>query len=135
MNTNIQFVNPASLSKNPAYSQAVTIQGSGKTIYIGGQNGVNKDHEVTGKGDLAKQTALALQNIETALEACGATVSNVLKLSIYIVQGQDLATGFQAAQPFLSKLSNSPIVTMLFVAGLANPDFLVEIEALAFVAQ
>lgn len=56
-----------------------------------------------------------------------------MKLTIYIVQGQDLNKAFQASQPFFSKLSNQPIITVLVVAGLANPDYLVEIEATAFV--
>ncbi len=40
-NKNIEYMNPDGLSKNPAFSQIVTTQGKGKTIYIGGQDSVN----------------------------------------------------------------------------------------------
>lgn len=125
-------MSPAGLLKNPAFSQIAVTNGGGKTIYIGGQNAITKDQEIIGKGDIAKQTAYALENIETALKACHATLDNLFKLTIYIVQGQDVRKGFEGAQAFLKKLSNPPVISGVIVAGLANPDYLVEIEAMAF---
>lgn len=132
MNKQIDFMSPAGLLKNPAFSQIAVTNGGGKTIYIGGQNAITKDQEIIGKGDIAKQTAYALENIETALKACHATLDNLFKLTIYIVQGQDVRKGFEGAQAFLKKLSNPPVISGVIVAGLANPDYLVEIEAMAF---
>jgi len=129
----IDFINPDELLKNPAFSQIAITKGSGKTIYIGGQDAITKDLEIIGKGDIAKQTEHILNNIETALKSCGATVNDLFKLTIYIVQGQDVKKGFEGAQGFLKKLKNPPLVTGVIVAGLANPDYLVEIEAVAFV--
>ena len=48
---------------------------------------------------------------------------------------QDMRTGFQASQKYLGRLSNPPAISLLIVSGLANPDFLVEIEATAFVPE
>jgi enamine deaminase RidA (YjgF/YER057c/UK114 family) len=132
MNNQIDFINPDELLKNPAFSQLAVIKGSGSTIYIGGQNAITKDLEIIGKGDVTVQTEYALKNIETALNSCNATVDDLFKMTIYIVQGQDLRKGFAGAQNFLKKLSKPPIITGVFVAGLANPDYLVEIEAIAF---
>ncbi|WP_214659246.1 hypothetical protein [Candidatus Formimonas warabiya] len=50
MEDKIQHINPDELMKNPAFSQIVLTQGSGKTIYIGGQNAVNARREIIGKG-------------------------------------------------------------------------------------
>ncbi|MBD2702178.1 RidA family protein [Spirosoma sp. BT702] len=135
MNANLEFLNPDELLKNPAFSQAVITKGNGSTIYIGGQNAITKDLEIIGKGDIALQTEHVLNNIETALTACGATLDDLFKLTIYIVQGQDVRKGFEGAQSFLKKLSNPPIITGIIVAGLANPDYLVEIEAVAFKSE
>jgi enamine deaminase RidA (YjgF/YER057c/UK114 family) len=132
MSAGIEFVNPEELLKNPAFSQAAVIKGNGSTIYIGGQNAITKDKEIIGKGDIAAQTAHALKNIETALQACGATLDDLFRLTIYIVQGQDVQKGFSGAQPFLKKLKHPPVISGIIVAGLANPDYLVEIEAVAF---
>jgi enamine deaminase RidA (YjgF/YER057c/UK114 family) len=129
----IKYLNPEGLHKHPAYSQVVITEGPGRTIYIGGQNGINANGEIVGKGDIARQTEQTLKNIDIALASCNASFANLMKLTIYIVQGQDLNKAFQASQPFFSKISNQPIITVLVVAGLANPDYLVEIEATAFV--
>jgi enamine deaminase RidA (YjgF/YER057c/UK114 family) len=132
MSNHIDFINPESLLKNPAFSQIAVTKGNGSTIYIGGQNAITKNKEIVGKGDIAAQTEHVLKNIETALTATGATLDDLFKLTIYIVHGQDVKKGFEGAQTFLKKLNNPPIVSGIIVAGLANPDYLVEIEAVAF---
>jgi len=135
MKNNIDFINPDELLKNPAFSQIAVTKGSGNTIYIGGQNAITKDLEIIGKGDIAAQTEFILTNIEIALKACHATVDDLFKLNIYIVQGQEVKQGFAGAQNFLKKLKHSPVITGIIVAGLANPDYLVEIEAMAFKSE
>ena len=134
MKGQIERTNPDRLMKNPAFSQVVTTQGNGKTIYVGGQNAVNENREIVGKDDLQAQTEQVMQNIQIALGSCGATFDNLVKLSIHIVQGQNLYGAFQTSQKFLNG-SNPPVITVLLVAGLANPDFLIEIDATAFVSE
>jgi len=128
----IQFINPEGMMKSPAFSQAVTTQGSGKTIYIGGQNAVNEKGEMVGKGDIALQTEQVMKNIGIALEACGAGYKDIIKLNIYILQGEDAMKAFKASQQFTAHNPNPPIITVVFVAGL-NPGYLLEIDGVAFV--
>ena len=135
MSDKIQHINPDGLVKNPAFSQIVTTQGNGKTIYIGGQDAVNEKREIVGKGNIAEQTEQVMKNLQLALSACGATFDNLVKLSIYVVQGQNLYGAFHASQKFFSNLQNPPAISVLIVAGLANPDFLVEIDATAFIPE
>lgn len=132
MTSQVQYINPEGLSKNPAFSNIIVTQGSGKTIYIGGQDAINAQGEIVGKGDIAEQTEQVMKNLQTALASCGATFDNLIKLGIYIVQGQDLSSGFKASQKYLGNLKNPPVITGFFVAALARPDYLVEIEAVAF---
>jgi hypothetical protein len=49
---NIHHINPEVLMKNPAFSQIVVTHGPGKTLYVGGQNAVNVNREIIGKGDI-----------------------------------------------------------------------------------
>ncbi|WP_238857862.1 RidA family protein [Poritiphilus flavus] len=130
-----KHINPDGLFKSPAFSQIVTTRGNGKTIYIGGQNAVNANREIVGKNDLALQTDQVMKNLEIALKACDATFEDLVKLNINILQGQDARKGFEVSQKYLGQSSTQPIVTVLFVAGLVNPDFLVEIDAIAFVPE
>src|SRR5690606_37659797 len=126
MKSKIEYLNPDGLLKSPAFSQVVTIQGTGKTIYVGGQDAVNAQGETIGKGDLAAQTKQVMLNLQAALSACGATLDHLVKLTIYVLPEQDLYKGFQAAQKFIGKLPHPPVISVLVVAGLAHPDFLVE---------
>lgn len=132
MNQSVQHINPEGLFKSAAFSQIVTTEGKGRTIYIGGQNAVNAQNEIVGKGDISEQTEQVMQNIGTALAACGATFAHLVKLTIHIVQGEDLQKGFQTSQKYLGELKNPPAITGFFVPALTHPDFLVEIDAIAF---
>lgn len=135
MSKQIQYISPDGLSKNPAFSQVVITQGNGKTIYVGGQNAVNAKREIIGKGNIAKQNEQVMENLKIALTACGATFENLVKLTIHIVQGQDLQREFQASQKYLGNLTNPPAITGFFVSALGHPDFLVEVDAVAFIPE
>jgi enamine deaminase RidA (YjgF/YER057c/UK114 family) len=132
MKAEIQCINPDGLIRNPAFSQAIITSGEGNTIYIGGQNAVDGNGNVVGKNDFAAQTRQVMKNIDTALKACGASFDDVIKLSINILQGQDIQEGLKASQEFMGEGKKPPVVTVLFVVALGNPDFLLEIDAIAF---
>lgn len=124
----ISHINPDELYKNPAFSQVVTVEDARKMVYVGGQNGITVDGELAGK-TVGEQSVQALKNVVTALEAAGASKEQTVKLSIYIVQGHDINEAFGAAQEVWGAYPTT--VTVLFVAGLAHPEALVEIEAVA----
>jgi enamine deaminase RidA (YjgF/YER057c/UK114 family) len=127
----ITHVNPEKMHTNPAFSQAVVVEGAARTIYVGGQNAVDAEGKIVGAGDLGAQTEQALKNLEIVLSAAGAGRDDVVKWTILVAQGQDLNAGFAAFQRVWGLPPRPPIITFAFVAGLANPDFLVEIEAMA----
>jgi enamine deaminase RidA (YjgF/YER057c/UK114 family) len=126
----IEHLNPDTLHKNPAFSQAVTVVGPSKLVVVGGQNAVDAAGNIVG-ADLGTQTEQALRNVLAALEAAGASQKDVVRLGIYVVQGQDVAEGYAAAQRVWGM--HATAITVLFVAALGHPQFLVEIEALAAV--
>jgi enamine deaminase RidA (YjgF/YER057c/UK114 family) len=131
----VQYLNPDSLNKNPAFSNVVVVSGPVKTVYVGGQDAVDASGAIIGKGDLKAQTEQVLKNIQAALAAAGAQPEHVIKWNIYVLQGQSLSAGFEAFQRVWGNPPNPPVVTMAFVAGLAHPDFLVEMDAIAVVPQ
>lgn len=116
------------------YSHAISVTGNHRTIYIGGQNSINEKGELIGKNDLKKQTEQVLVNIEKVLEAIGAKLENVVKFGIFLVQGLNPQAGFQAFQQKWQG-RNLPAITVVFVAGLGNTEWLVEIEAIAVVPE
>jgi enamine deaminase RidA (YjgF/YER057c/UK114 family) len=128
-----EYLNPEGLHANPAFSQAVVVTGNVKTVYVGGQNAVDASGAIVGKGDIGAQSERALKNVEIALAAAGARLEHIVKWDVYIVQGQPLLPGFEAFRRAWGDRPNPPAITGLFVAGLAHPDFLVEIDAIAAV--
>lgn len=134
---NVQLLSPDTLHKNPAFSQVAVVPTSAKLVFVGGQNGVSKEGKVVGS-DIGSQAEQAYKNLIAALEAAGASLDDVFKMTIYIVQGQSLQEAFQAAQRVNPKLAGGnttpPIVTGLFVSALATPEYLIEIEAVAVIA-
>jgi enamine deaminase RidA (YjgF/YER057c/UK114 family) len=74
-----------------------------------------------------------LHNIEVALEAAGASWEHVIKVNLLLVQGQALEPGFEAWQQVWGNRPNPPLITAAIVAGLAHPQFLLEMDAVAVV--
>lgn len=131
----IEHINPEGLNNNPGFTNVITVSGNVKTVYVGGQDSIDGSQQIIGKGDLKAQVIQVVKNVETALAAGGATMEHVVKWNIYLVQGQSLQEGFAAFQALGDKFSKPPTISMMFVAGLANPDFLVEIDAIAIVPE
>jgi enamine deaminase RidA (YjgF/YER057c/UK114 family) len=129
----IQHINPEGLIKNPAFTNVITVSGNARTIYIGEQNSNNAAGEIVAKGDFKAQTVQVLNNIRTALQAAGADTDDIIKLTMYMVHGQSLQEGFEAFKETWGMLKNPPVITGLFVSALANPDYLIGIEAIAVV--
>lgn len=131
----VTYMSPDGLFKNPAYSQLVVTRGPVKTVYVGGQNAIDKDGQVVGKGDLNAQAEQTLTNLKLALQAGGASLNHVIKWNVYIVQGQDAQVAFQALQDDLKTMPHPPIITGVYVAALARPEYLLEMDAVAVVPE
>jgi enamine deaminase RidA (YjgF/YER057c/UK114 family) len=131
----IERLNPAGMHSNPAYSQGISVPASARHIYVGGQNGVDAEGRIVGESDLAAQTIQALANLEAVLAAGGAKPSDLISLTVCLVADADLRPAFGAWAAFWNGRGPPPVVKVLRVAGLGNPDFLIEIEAMAAIVE
>ena len=131
----VEFINPKGLNQNPAFTNVVVVSGSVRTIHVGGQDALNAAGEVVGKGDIAAQTEQVLANLQTALAAAGAGPEHVIKWNLLVVEGQSIEQGYAAFQRVWGNRPNPPLITAAFVSGLAHPDFLVEMDAIAAVPE
>ena len=131
----LQYINPDALNKNPAFTNVIVVSGHMKTVYVGGQDAVDASGNIVGKGDFKAQTEQILKNVQAALAAGGAGLEHVVKWNLYVVQGQPLRAGFEVFQRFWGRRPHPPAISMMFVSGLANPDFLVEMDAIAVVPE
>lgn len=122
----IEHVNPDSLPSSPAFSQG-TIAPAGRTLYVGGQDGVGADGELLEGAD--EQVAQAMKNLLAVLEAAGATQKDVAKLTIYLHPTISGEAGFAAALPIWGQ--NPTAITVVQVPAFARPGVFVEIDAIA----
>jgi enamine deaminase RidA (YjgF/YER057c/UK114 family) len=134
MTSSSLHINPDSLHSNPAFTQVVRVPAGAETIFVGGQNGVDSSGEVVGP-DLASQAKQALANLQTCLEAAGASVGDVVKWTILCVEGQPLRDGFAAFGEVWGGRPNPPAISVAMVSGLAVPGAVVEIDAVAAVVR
>jgi enamine deaminase RidA (YjgF/YER057c/UK114 family) len=126
---------PEGVAQNPAFTNVVAVSGPAKTVYIGGQNAVTETGAIVAAGEIGGQTERVFRNLETALGATGAALDNVIKWNILVVKGQPLYPAFEVFQRVWGRRPNSPLIMLAKVAGLAEPDYLVELEAIAVVPE
>jgi enamine deaminase RidA (YjgF/YER057c/UK114 family) len=129
-----KFLNPETLLKPRGFTQVVTVAGAAKMIFVSGQVAVDKDGKLVGAGDLAAQARQAATNLKLALEAAGATASDIIKLNAYIVnyKPSDYAA-FREARNALAAEGEPPASTLVGVTALAFDGLMIEIEATAMV--
>jgi len=129
----VEHFSPDGLNKNPAFTNVIVVTNPARTIYIGGQDALDAQGNIVGKGDIKAQVEQIFHNLQVALAAGGAGIEHVIKWNLYVVQGQPLQPGFEVFQRAWGRRPNPPAITFAFVAALANPDFLAEMDAIAVV--
>src|SRR3954451_15506639 len=121
------------LLHNPAFSQVVAASGK-RTIYTAGQVSIDERGALVGAADLAAQTAQAMRNVGLALSAAGASYADIVKITTYVVDCKPEHRSIigKARSPFFAN-GPPPASTLVGVAALAMPDWMIEIEAIAVI--
>jgi enamine deaminase RidA (YjgF/YER057c/UK114 family) len=128
----ITRLQPDGLVVSPAFSHVAVVPAGATTIYVGGQNGVDANGKIV-SDDVAEQSARAIDNASTALEAAGASLADVVQWTVFMAEDADLNAAYEAIGPRLAGPGPPPLVTMARVAALGVPGALVEVSAIAAV--
>jgi len=122
-------VNPWEWSKAFGFSQAVNVSGASRVLFCSGQTATGADGSPPTTSDMGEQVQAALSNLTTVLGATGMTMANVVKLTLYTTDVDELLGAYGSATEFLG--DNLPAMTLIGVTRLAFPELKVEIEATA----
>ena len=119
--------NPAALAKPADYSHVVK---DGKTVYVAGQVARNSEGQTVGVGDFSAQAEQVFKNVQAALESVGSNMSSITKLIVFMTNREDIPEYRVARAKFVPD-DALPVITLILCSGLANPDFRIEVEAIA----
>ena len=123
----IERIQPKGVYEAKGYSHAVK---RGNIVFVAGQVSKGVDNQLVGQGDIVAQVDQVFRNLKLVVEASGATLADVVKLNIY-------TTDLKHFRPFIKDgrdkyfATHPPATTFLVVSSLADPGFLLEIDAVA----
>ena len=128
----VNRINPPKLGTPPGYSQIVEVAAS-RLIFIAGQTAVDQAGNIVGKYDFTAQADQVFHNLTVALEATGCTAANLVKLTVFLTDMENLARYREARDRFFASVTPPaiPASTLVGVSRLYGPDFKIEIEAIA----
>lgn len=124
----VEYINPRGLYRAPTYSHVVK---AGNTVYVAGQVARDENGNLVGPGDITAQAVRVFENLRIALAAGGADFRNVVKITIFLTDPRFREALGKVRTQYIK--DPVPASTLVVVAGLAEPDFLLEIEAIAVV--
>jgi enamine deaminase RidA (YjgF/YER057c/UK114 family) len=131
-----EFLSPKTLIPPAGYSHIAKVN-RGTIVYLAGQVSSDASGKLVGEGNFEAQVEQVFRNLKIAVEAAGGTMADIVKLNIYLVAQVD-----QAEVPKLRAIRNRyinveqpPASTLVVVSRLAQPGWLIEIEAVAALAD
>ena len=126
----IQRINPATLPTPPGYSQ-VAVASGGSLIIVAGQVALDNQGQLVGLGNFAAQATQVFRNLIAAIEAAGANSRHLVKLTTFVTDLSHLPAFREIRDQFLDA-EYQPASTLVQVSRLFRPEFLIEIEAMAY---
>ena len=125
----VERIQPQGMPTPPTYTPVVKV---GNTIYIAGQTSQNQKGEVVGRGDINAQAVQVFENLSKCLKSAGADFRNLVKTTVFITDPRFREPVSAVRAKYLVP-GNLPASTLIVCAGLASPDYLLEVEAIAVV--
>jgi enamine deaminase RidA (YjgF/YER057c/UK114 family) len=122
-------ITSSKIFKSPAPMSPATRATGGTLLHISGQVAQGADGQTVGRGDIERQTVQVLDNMKTLVEQAGGTLADVARIVVYLTSRDHLQTVMEVRRRYFRE--PFPAATAVVVSGLANPEWLVEIEATA----
>jgi len=131
-----EFFSPATLPPPVGYSHIAKVN-RGTLIYLAGQVSSDASGKLVGEGNFEAQAEQVFRNLKIAVEAAGGTMTDIVKLNVYLVAEVDQAEvpTLRAIRDRYVNVEKPPASTLVVVSRLARPGWLVEIEAVAAIDE
>lgn len=125
-------ITSAQLAKpNGHFSQATAIEARGRLIFISGMTARTKDGTIAGIGNIEEQTRQVCLNLQAAVEAAGGKLKDICRVDVYVRNIEHFSVIHKVRQEFFEP--PLPASTMVEVAKMVSPEYLIEISAIAVI--
>lgn len=118
---------------NGHFSQATTIEATGKLVFVSGMTARRPDGTIAGIGDVEIQTRQVIENIKSALEEAGGSLEDVCRVDVYVRNIEHFDLIHKVRREYFKP--PLPASTMVEITKMTSPDYLIEINAIAVLPQ
>ena len=128
----IQVIQPDTVHDTTAYAYSHAVR-MGDLIFVAGEVARDRNGDLVGKGDVRAQTEQVFENLKAVLEAAGSGLDKVGKVTVLTTSLEYRPIIHEIRSRVFQEVGHLPASTLAVVTSLADPDWLVEIEAVAMV--
>lgn len=125
----MRHVNPPTLPTPNGYTHVVLPAPGDRLVFIAGQVAADRTGAIVGARDFRAQTVQVFENLKAACEAAGGSIASIFKITVYVTDLSQVAALREVRQEYFRE--HPPASTLVQVAGLARPEYMIEIEAVA----
>ncbi len=118
---------------NGHFSQATMIEARGRLVFISGMTSRRPDGTIAGIGDIEAQTKQVCENVKAAVEAAGGTMDDICRVDVYVRNMEHFEKIHKVRREYFS--SPPPASTMVEIVKMTSPEYLIEINAIAVIAD
>ena len=129
----VQISSPKLRQPTGVFSHATAIEATGRFVFISGMTARRPDGSIAGIGDITEQTKQVCENIKAAVEAAGGSMDDICRVDVYIRNMEQFEAIHRVRREYFRE--PLPASTMVEVTKMTSPDALIEISAIAVVAD
>lgn len=118
---------------NGHFSQATAIEARGRLVFLSGMTSRRADGTIAGIGDVSEQTRQVCENLKAAVEEAGGTLDDICRVDVYVRNMEHFDAIHKVRRQYFTGIA--PASTMVEVCKMTSPDYLIEINAIAVVAD
>src|SRR6476619_503660 len=115
------------------FSQATVVEARGRLVFISGMTARRADGSIAGIGDVEAQTRQVCENLKAAVEAAGGTLDDICRVDVYVRNMEHFDAIHKVRREYFKP--PLPASTMVEIAKMTSPEYLIEISAIAVVAD
>ena len=115
------------------FAQAIAVEATGRLVFISGMVAQRPDGTIAGVGDIEAQTRQVCENLKSAVEQVGGTLDDICRVDVYVRNMEHFDQIHKVRREYFKP--PAPASTMVEVCKMTSPDYLIEINAIAVVAE